>query len=334
MIFKTVQIQKCIGYILPENIFVINNGKKIKLSKGIKINQKIKNILIANGFKKISGFLLSENDLDENKASDLIAKTICKNKFNNLDYKNLNTGRSNIYSTKSGLFIYKTNNLIKLNNNSKIAISAIRPFSKVEQNQELITAKVIPYGINKKLLQKNNQRLKDTFKVVPFQNKKIVLIQTFNKKINEKLIIKSRKVTQKRLELCGIKKIKEIVIPHELNILCDKIKVCINQNIDVILIIGPHAITHIKDIIPSAISISGAKIIRFGIPVEPGNLLLLSKFKSSFKSSNKDIFIIGMPSCAKSPKENGFDWVLWRILCNIDFKNSNLDELSIGGLIK
>ena len=330
MIFKTVQIQKCVGYILPENIFVIKNGKKVKLSKGTKINKQIKNILVSNGFKQISGFLLSENDFDENKASDLIARSICTNKINNLNYKNLNTGRSNIYSTKSGLFIYNANNLIKLNNNSKIAISAIRPFSKVEQNQELITAKVIPYGIDKKILQKNSLRLKDTFRVVPFQKKNITLIQTFDNKINEKLIVKSRNVTQKRLELCGIKKIEEIIIPHKENILCNKIQICINRNVDIILIIGPHAITHIKDVIPNAISKSGAEIIRFGIPVEPGNLLLLSKFKSF----NKDIYIIGMPSCAKSPKENGLDWVLWRILSNINFRNSNLNELSVGGLIK
>ena len=276
MIFKTVQIQKCVGYILPENIFVIKNGRKIKLSKGTKINQQIKNILVSNGFKQISGFLLSENDFDENKASDLIARSICTNKLNNLNYKNLNTGRSNIYSTKSGLFIYNANNLIKLNNNSKIAISAIKPFSKVEQNQDLITAKVIPYGIDKKLLEKNSLKLKNTFKVVPFQIKNITLIQTFDNKINEKLIIKSRDVTQRRLELCGIKKIEEIIIPHKENILKDKIRLCINRNVDIILIIGPRAITHIKDIIPNAISLSGAKIIRFGLPVEPGNLLLLS----------------------------------------------------------
>ena len=330
MIFKTVQIQKSIGYILPENIFVVKNGKKVKLSKGTRINQQIKNILINNGFKQISGFLLNQNDFDENKASDLIARNICKNKINNLNYKNLNTGRSNIYSTTLGLFIYNTNNLIKLNNNSKIAISAIRPFSKVEKNQELITAKVIPYGIDKKLLEKNCLRLKDTFKVAPFKKKKITLIQTFENKINEKIIIKSRNVTQRRLELCGIKKFEEIIIPHKENILCEKIQTCIDQNAEIILIIGSHAITHINDVIPNAIKMSGAKIIRFGIPVEPGNLLLLSKFKSI----EKDTYIIGMPSCAKSPKENGLDWVLWRILSNINFKNSNINELSVGGFIK
>ena len=330
MIFKTVKIQKCLGYILPESIFVIKNGKKTKLSKGTKINQQIKKILIDNGFKQISGFLLNKNDFDENKASDLIAKSICTNKFNNLSYKNLNTGRSNIYSTKSGLFIYNAKNLIKLNNNSKIAISAIKPFSKVEQNQELITAKVIPFGIDKKIIQRNSLRLKDTFKVIPFQKKNITLIQTFNNKISEKIILKSRNVTQRRLELCGIKKFEEAIIPHKEDILRDKIQIYIDQEVDIILIIGPHAITHIKDVIPNAIKMSGAKIIRFGIPVEPGNLLLLSKFKST----KRDIYIIGMPSCAKSPKENGFDWVLWRILCNINFKASNLNELSVGGLIK
>ena len=55
MIFKTVQIHKCIGYILTETIFVKKNGKKIKLSKGTKIDQQIKNILINNGLEQISG---------------------------------------------------------------------------------------------------------------------------------------------------------------------------------------------------------------------------------------------------------------------------------------
>ena len=115
MIFKTVQIQKCVGYILPENIFVIKNGRKIKLSKGTKINQQIKNILVDNGFKQISGFLLSENDFDENKASDLIARSICTNKLNNLNYKN-----------RQFLSIYDENNK-QTNNHSKHKNKSLRP---------------------------------------------------------------------------------------------------------------------------------------------------------------------------------------------------------------
>ena len=38
------------------------------------------------------------------------------------------------------------------------------------------------------------------------------------------------------------------------------------------------------------------------MPVDPGNLLLLAERAGTP--------IIGAPGCARSPKENGFDWVL------------------------
>ena len=330
MKFKTVLIKDCLGLIIAGTILVNNEGKKFKISKGTKINIKIKKILIKNGYDKINGFFLENNDIEENKAAKLIAKNFCKKKKNNLNYNNLNTGRSNIHATKPGLFIYNSNDLIDLNSNSKIAISAIRPFSKVVKNQELITVKVIPYSIENELLTITNKKVNDAFKVVPFQKKSVSLIQTYQIKKNEKVLKKAKFVTEKRIASCGINSLNEIITVHEKEKLCDKIKLCIKNEDDLILIIGPHAITHTKDIIPNAISMSGAKIIRFGIPVEPGNLLLLSEFKSI----NKKIYIIGMPSCAKSPKENGFDWILWRILSDVNFNNLNINELSVGGFIK
>ena len=39
-----------------------------------------------------------------------------------------------------------------------------------------------------------------------------------------------------------------------------------------------------------------------GMPVDPGNLLLLGELDGKP--------VIGAPGCARSPKENGFDWVL------------------------
>ena len=41
-----------------------------------------------------------------------------------------------------------------------------------------------------------------------------------------------------------------------------------------------------------------------------------------------------MPSCSKSPKENGLDWILWRILANVRLDKIDIDKLAIGGLIK
>ena len=45
------------------------------------------------------------------------------------------------------------------------------------------------------------------------------------------------------------------------------------------------------------------------MPVDPGNLLLLA--------ARGDMPILGAPGCARSPKENGFDWVLQRLIAGV-----------------
>ena len=50
-------------------------------------------------------------------------------------------------------------------------------------------------------------------------------------------------------------------------------------------------------------------VVRLGMPVDPGNLLMLGRLGPAD--------VIGVPSCAASPKVNGFDWVLQRRLAGL-----------------
>ena len=65
------------------------------------------------------------------------------------------------------------------------------------------------------------------------------------------------------------------------------------------------------------------------MPVEPGNLMLLGKTDHN----NKIIFVLGMPGCARSQKENGVDWILWRLLCGLDISNRDINDMGTGGLL-
>ena len=56
MKFKTVLIKDCLGLIIAGTILVTNEGKKFKISKGTKINIKIKKILIENGHSLLKFF--------------------------------------------------------------------------------------------------------------------------------------------------------------------------------------------------------------------------------------------------------------------------------------
>ena len=72
---------------------------------------------------------------------------------------------------------------------------------------------------------------------------------------------------------------------------------------------GASAIADRRDVIPAAITEIGGAIEHFGMPVDPGNLMLIG--------SAGGVPVLGAPGCARSPEENGFDWVLMRLLAGI-----------------
>eukprot|EP01031_Cornospumella_fuschlensis_P021216 gene21216-25989_t len=67
-----------------------------------------------------------------------------------------------------------------------------------------------------------------------------------------------------------------------------------------IVVFGASAVADQEDVIPSAIRIAGGDVTQVGLPVDPGNLLVLGHVDG--------VPVIGAPGCARSPKENGFDW--------------------------
>jgi molybdenum cofactor cytidylyltransferase len=44
--------------------------------------------------------------------------------------------------------------------------------------------------------------------------------------------------------------------------------------------------------------------------------------------------VIGVPSCARSPKVNGFDWVLQRLLAKLSVSGADIARMGAGGLLK
>jgi molybdenum cofactor cytidylyltransferase len=94
---------------------------------------------------------------------------------------------------------------------------------------------------------------------------------------------------------------------------------------ELIVVFGASAIADRRDVIPSAIEAAGGQVEHFGMPVDPGNLLLMGSVAGKP--------VIGAPGCARSPKENGFDWVLHRILADVPVTRADITALGVGGLL-
>src|SRR5262249_42404426 len=94
---------------------------------------------------------------------------------------------------------------------------------------------------------------------------------------------------------------------------------------DLLIVFGASAVVDGEDVVPAGIAAAGGVIRHLGMPVDPGNLLVLGALGETP--------VVGAPGCARSPKENGFDWVLNRLLAGIDVTPDDVTGLGVGGVL-
>ena len=127
------------------------------------------------------------------------------------------------------------------------------------------------------------------------------------------VVAKTLRALEARLAPTGARVGAHETVAHEIGALATRSRDW-RPDSDALVIFGASAITDRRDVIPAAIEAFGGRIEHFGMPVDPGNLLLLA--------ARGDMPIIGAPGCARSPKENGFDWVLQRLIAGVPTSQS------------
>ncbi len=95
---------------------------------------------------------------------------------------------------------------------------------------------------------------------------------------------------------------------------------------DVVLILTGSATSDPRDTAPAALQRAGGHLERFGMPVDPGNLLFLGDLHGRP--------VIGLPGSARSPVLHGVDWVLARVACGLPVTSADIAGMGVGGLLK
>lgn len=330
MFFGEVKTKDSENGILSTSLMLDENGLKIKIKKGTLINKKIINLLLENKIKYITCAKLEKNDVDENLAVHKISKQLINKKNSNLKLSTATQGRCNILSKINGLLKFDPQQLLSINSiTDEIGVASLKPYSLIKKDQIVASIKAIPFGINKNILQKIEKASIECLQILPFQNMNVHLIQTKNENTPDKILKKTVLVTEKRLLSLNLKKFVDKICDHNVKSLSKIIQNSIEEGANIILVFGVSAICDINDIIPQALRVNNGTVVRLGMPVEPGNLMLLGQIHNS----NKTIPFIGMPGCARSQKENGVDWILWRLFCGLDICNEDINEMGNGGLL-
>jgi molybdenum cofactor cytidylyltransferase len=151
------------------------------------------------------------------------------------------------------------------------------------------------------------------------------VISTVLPGLKPSIITKTVQVLEKRLAKAGAIIVVDVQCAHDEQALNDVLKAIGTHHTELVIIFGASAITDRRDVIPAALEGLDGTIVQFGMPVDPGNLLMIGKLGS--------IDVLGAPGCARSPAENGFDWVLDRLLADVPVTAQDIRRMGVGGLL-
>ncbi len=320
MKFGLVPVDEAIGALAAHSVRA--GGTVVK--KGTLVSAQIAAQLREAGVDSIIAARLEPGDIGEDAAAWRLARTLAGE---NVLVEKPFTGRSNLYAETAGVLLIDTDAIDNLNAVDEAMTAATLPAYKPVVAGEMIgTVKIIPYALPEVLLQTGiNRAGAGALRVAPYRRRQAGVISTLLPGLKPSVIDKTVSVLAKRLEPANATIAWERRVPHDTSALAQELARHAAGDTPLIVVFGASAIADRRDVIPAAIEMAGGRVEHFGMPVDPGNLLLIGSIAGKP--------VIGAPGCARSPKENGFDWILHRILADVPVTRADITALGVGGLL-
>lgn len=321
MLFGPVSIASARGAILAHSL----RTQHQIFRKGRILQDSDLEILAEEGIREVIVARLEAGDVSENEAAARVAAQ-CGGR--GVRTGAAFTGRTNLHSEQAGIARIDSKLIAAANAiHESITIASVSQFARVVPGELLATIKIIPFAAPESAVAQVEALLRPNraIEVFPFASKRVALISTELDLHGRKLSRKNENAITARLSALGSTLVFERRVVHKSKDVCAAIRDALVEGADPVLVFGASAITDRRDVIPSAIVEAGGEIERFGMPVDPGNLLLLGSVQGRT--------VIGLPGCARSPKRNGFDFVLERVLADIPVAASDIAAMGVGGLL-
>jgi molybdenum cofactor cytidylyltransferase len=294
------------------------------LKKGTTIGAAEVEALTRAGVKEIVVVRLEDGDVSEDVAAAGIAQAVAGDGIN---VERAFTGRANLFAARPGVLVIDRAKVDRINAvDEAITFATLAAYKPVVEGEMIATVKLIPFGVEAKLRDAAVAAASGgALRIAPYVIKRVGIVSTLLPGLSPKVVEKTLRVTAERLAPAGATIVAERRVPHDESTLKDAIKELLGLGAELVIVFGASAIADRRDVIPAAISGIGGEVEHFGMPVDPGNLLLIGNANG--------VPVLGAPGCARSPVENGFDWVLMRLLAGLKVTRSDLTGMGVGGLL-
>lgn len=318
MKFGPVSPREALGGVLAHSV----RAGEVVFRKGRLVGEAEVAILEAAGISEIVVAILDEGDIAENEAAAYLAKEVAGD---GVMPQAPFTGRANLHAASAGVLVLDPPAIDAANwIDEGITLATLPNHSAVAAGDVVATVKIIPYAVARAALHAAADAARAAIRIAPYRLQRVALLSTRTPGLKASVIDKTIRVTQARLEPMGARVVCDIQLAHHADKLAAELA-SLPQDVELIIIFGASAVADRRDVVPAAIEAAGGRVVHLGMPVDPGNLLLLGDMNGCP--------VIGAPGCARSPKDNGFDWVLRRLVAGLPVTRADITGWGVGGFL-
>ena len=356
MIFDEFPLAEADGVLLAHSLRT--PAKRFK--KGRRLDAADLAILAAAGVTKVSGARLEADEVDEVCAAAEIAALLAA-ADPLLETRSTPTGRCNLHASERGLVVVEPALVDRLNSvDEGITVATLPQYTAVRSGQVVATVKIIPFGVRRASIEACRQiaaaagplaaaaanppggaaacspsataapplsaTAAPPLKLAPFRRCRAALIMSTHPGMSDNILETTLAATRHRLAVIGARLALVLRCAHEGGAIEAMLRQARAAGCDLVLVSGATIAKDRRDIAPAALVAAGGTVEHFGMPTEPGNMLVLGRIE--------EVPVILLPGCGRSRRLNGLDWVLQRLLAGLPVGREQIVRMGVGGLIR
>jgi molybdenum cofactor synthesis domain-containing protein len=320
MRLSKVALQDAVGMLLPHDITKIVPGKYkgARFRKGHVVTRADIPELLKLGKEHLWVLRLAATELHEDDAARAFAKLAGKH----VGVRGPREGKLTFSAQVDGLLRVSAPAVARINRVPDVVFATRHDAVPVRAGEEVAGIRIVPLATTKARVRRALRAAAvPPLQVLPFRKLKVGLVVTGSEVAKGRIRDRFRPVIEQKMRAHGSRVTTAAVVTDDRALIAAAVRRALRR-CDLVIVTGGMSVDP-DDVTRHAIRDAGAKLERYGIPVLPGNMLLLAY------AGKKPV--VGVPACGIFHMTTSFDLVLPRLLAGLRVTSAEMQDMGYGG---
>lgn len=321
---KSIPVEDSLGMVLCQDITRIVPGefKGVLFKKGHVIEEEDIAKLLDVGKEHIYVWETNPGDIHENEAAIRLTQAVSGE---NIAYDTeIKEGKCSLSAKVRGVFTLDSEKLLLCNSVEFVTIATLPNNYHVEKGAKVAGVRVVPLVVPASTIEEVERVCQDgpILHVHPYKRLKCGIVTTGSEIYKGRIEDKFGPVMREKIDFYGGECLGQTICPDDLDMITKAILDYKQQGAGLVILTGGMSVDP-DDLTPSAIRATGAQVVSYGAPVQPGNMLMLADLDGTA--------LIGVPGCAMFFRTTAVDAMLPRIFAGIKITKKDFARMGEGG---